>query len=80
MVVFASAGGSHQHPAWYLNLNAQPAVTVELGTETIAMTATELDRAERDAVYARQVAEMPQFGGYQEGNPRVIPAIALTRT
>jgi deazaflavin-dependent oxidoreductase (nitroreductase family) len=79
VVVFASAGGSHEHPAWYLNLKAQPAVTVELGTETVAMTATELDRGERDAAYARQVAEMPQFADYQEGNPRVIPAVALTR-
>lgn len=79
IVVFASAGGSHQHPAWYLNVKAQPAVTVELGTETVTMTAAELAGEDRDAVYARQVEAMPQFAGYQEGNPRVIPAIALTR-
>ena len=79
MVVFASAGGSHQHPQWFLNLEANPAVTVEIGTETVSATATVVDGAERDALYARQVAAMPQFAGYQEGNPRVIPAVVLTR-
>jgi deazaflavin-dependent oxidoreductase (nitroreductase family) len=80
MVVFASAGGSHEHPQWFLNLEANPAVTVEVGEETVAATATVVTGDERDTLYARQVAAMPQFAGYQEHNPRVIPAIALTRT
>lgn len=79
MVVFASAGGSPTHPQWFLNLEASPSVTVEVGTETVAATATVVAGDERDALYARQVEAMPQFADYQDGNPRVIPAIALTR-
>ena len=79
MVVFASAGGSHEDPQWFRNLVANPSVTVEVGTETVAATATVVAGEARDALYARQVAAMPQFAEYQEGNPRVIPAIALTR-
>src|SRR6266576_6578083 len=32
-VVIASKGGGPTHPDWYLNLRANPAVTVELGPE-----------------------------------------------
>src|SRR5947209_5309413 len=31
--VFAAAGGSPRHPAWYHNLIANPATTIEVGTE-----------------------------------------------
>src|SRR5689334_13803761 len=63
--VFASKGGSDSHPDWYRNLVANPAITVELGTETYSATARVLEGAERDEVYARQVAAEPQFGEYQ---------------
>lgn len=79
MIVFASAAGSHTHPQWFRNLEANPSVTVELGTETFPATATVITGEERDALYARQVEAMPQFAEYQKDNPRVIPAIALTR-
>ena len=79
-VVFASAAGSPAHPQWFLNLEANPSVTVELGSETVAMTARVVTGDERNALYARQVEVMPQFGGYQEDNPRIIPAIVLSRT
>jgi hypothetical protein len=36
--------------------------------------------ADRDRVYAKQVAEMPTFGEYQEKTTRVIPVVELVRT
>ena len=30
-IVVASQGGSPRHPAWYLNLQANPAVTIQVG-------------------------------------------------
>ena len=39
LYVFASKAGAPTNPDWFHNLVANPAVTVELGTETFAATA-----------------------------------------
>jgi deazaflavin-dependent oxidoreductase (nitroreductase family) len=80
LVVFASKGGSPTHPHWFLNLKADPHVTVEVGEETISAVATEVTGDERDALYARQAAAYPQFAEYQKDNPRLIPVVALERS
>ncbi|MEW6581768.1 MAG: nitroreductase family deazaflavin-dependent oxidoreductase [Actinomycetota bacterium] len=79
LLVFASKGGAPAHPAWYLNLRAHPAVTVEYGTDTFPAIATPLEGAERDAKYAEQASRYPQFGQYQQRTERVIPVVALER-
>ena len=47
-VIFASKGGSPTHPAWYHNLKAHPEVTIEVGAETVDVTAAEATGEERD--------------------------------
>ncbi len=79
IVVFASKSGADSNPDWYRNLVVHPRVTVEMGTETFAAEAVELTGAERDDVYARQVAAMPVFADYQASTTRVIPVVALDR-
>ncbi|MGU3498956.1 nitroreductase family deazaflavin-dependent oxidoreductase [Mycobacterium sp. C31M] len=78
--IFASKGGADSNPDWYRNLVANPAITVELGTETYAASARVLDGAERDEIYAKQVAAEPQFGDYQHKTTRVIPVVELVRS
>ncbi|AQT78144.1 nitroreductase family deazaflavin-dependent oxidoreductase [Mycolicibacterium litorale] len=78
--IFASKGGADTNPDWYHNLVAHPDTTVELGTETFAVTARVLTGSERDEVYAKQVAVEPQFGDYQRSTSRVIPVIELQRS
>jgi deazaflavin-dependent oxidoreductase (nitroreductase family) len=78
-VIIASKAGSPTHPDWYHNLKAHPDVTIEVGTEKVAAKATEVTGAERDELYARQVAVMPGFAEYAEKAGRVIPVIRLTR-
>jgi deazaflavin-dependent oxidoreductase (nitroreductase family) len=77
--VFATKGGSTRHPHWFLNLKANPDVTVEIGVETFEATAVEITGAERDEIYARQSALRPAFGEYQKGNPRTIPVVEIIR-
>ena len=77
--IFASKGGAPTNPDWYRNLEANPAVTVELGTETFTATARILEGAERDEIYAKQVDVEPQFGEYQRKTERVIPVVELVR-
>jgi deazaflavin-dependent oxidoreductase (nitroreductase family) len=77
-VVFASKGGAPTNPGWYHNLLANPQTTIEVGSETIAVVASEATGEERDRLFRAQVARSPQFGDYQANTPRVIPVIILT--
>lgn len=75
--VFASKGGAPQNPDWYHNVKASPSVTVEIGSETISATATEVTGSERDEIYARQAAADARFDTYQKATDRTIPVIEL---
>jgi deazaflavin-dependent oxidoreductase (nitroreductase family) len=77
--VFASKGGAPTHPHWFLNITANPDVTVEIGDETFEATAIEVTGAERDEIYDRQTEFRPQFGEYQRNNPRTIPVVEIIR-
>ena len=79
LYVFASRGGAPNHPHWYLNLVANPDVTVEVGSETYEATASSLESEEHDRIYAKQSAAFPQFGEYQEKTDRIIPVVTLVR-
>ena len=77
--VFATKRGSTSHPHWFLNLKANPDITVVIGVETFEATAVEITGAERDEIYARQCALRPVFGDYQKDNPRTIPVVEIIR-
>lgn len=79
VVIFASKAGAPTNPDWYHNLKANPSVTVEIGDETYTAIAEEVTGAERDRLYAAQVAVMPGFQAYADSTTRVIPVVALTR-
>ena len=79
LYVFASAHGSDRHPDWYYNLVANPDITIEMGTETLAVRATVLHGAERDAIFARHAARFPIFTEYERKLARTIPVIRLDR-
>ncbi len=81
-IVFASKGGHIFHPHWLHNLEDSPSATIEVGTETITVTATILrEGPERDDLWKRQVGLLPQFGEYEEktAGHRTIPVIVLRR-
>ena len=79
LLVYASKGGAPTHPDWYLNLLADPRVTLEVGTDRYRAIATPLEGEERDREFAAQVARNPAFGDYERGTDRVIPVVALAR-
>lgn len=79
-IIFASKQGADTHPDWYHNLLANPTATIEVGTETVAVDVEVVEGDERDALYATQATNWPQFGEYQAGTDRVIPVIALNRS
>ena len=77
-VIFGSKGGAPEHPAWYFNLKAGPDVEIEVGTETMAVTAGEASGEERDRLYNAMAAAVPAFSEYATKTERQIPVIVLT--
>jgi deazaflavin-dependent oxidoreductase (nitroreductase family) len=79
-VVCASNGGALTNPAWYYNLKAQPNVTIEAGTDTIPVQASEASGEERDRLFRTSVEHAPQLAEYEKHAGRPIPVIILTPT
>lgn len=77
--ILASKAGAPDNPAWFHNLMANPDVSDEQGTETIAARAVVLETDERDRVYADQARDVPQFDEYRKGTERKIPVVELPR-
>jgi deazaflavin-dependent oxidoreductase (nitroreductase family) len=74
--IFASKGGSPEHPAWYLNLVANPKTTIEVGDDTIEVVARVAEGDERDRIWAEQKRLMPGFADYEvKAAPRAIPVV-----
>ncbi len=77
-VIFASKAGAPTNPDWYHNLLAHPEVSIEVGDDTIDVTAAEAQGEERERLFATQAERSPQFAEYQRKTDRVIPVITLT--
>jgi deazaflavin-dependent oxidoreductase (nitroreductase family) len=79
LVIVASNGGSPAHPDWYYNLKANPAITVEVGTQTLTVVAEELDDVARAELWPRLIAESPAVAEHQAKTTRQIPVLMLIR-
>ncbi len=79
LYVFASKGGAPDNPDWYYNLVANPAVTVEIGTDTYAAQALVTPEPQRTLVYSKMAAKSPAFAEYAQKTARAIPVIELRR-
>jgi deazaflavin-dependent oxidoreductase (nitroreductase family) len=77
-VVFASAGGRPRNPGWYHNLLAHPDVAIEVGSETVAVSAGVAAAGERERLYRLQAERLPQFAEYERLADRTIPVVILT--
>jgi deazaflavin-dependent oxidoreductase (nitroreductase family) len=76
-LVVASNGGAPQHPAWYLNLEANPDVEIQVkgvNSRVRARTATPEEKAE---LWSIMTKEWPDYDRYQEKTDREIPVVVL---
>jgi F420H(2)-dependent quinone reductase len=73
----ASKGGDPAHPSWYFNVKANPAVTVQDGDKVAALTARELEGAEREQWWDLAVEAYPPYVEYQTKTTRQIPVFVL---
>ena len=75
--VVASMGGAPQHPVWYLNLVADPHVSLQDGPTLRDFTARVVEGDEKAAWWARAAEVWPSYDAYQANTDRVIPLVVL---
>ncbi|GAB3171485.1 deazaflavin-dependent oxidoreductase (nitroreductase family) [Micromonospora palomenae] len=78
-LVVASQGGAPQHPAWYLNLLADPEAEVQVGAETFAVRARTAGPEEKPRMWRTMTDIWPAYDGYQTRTDREIPVVVLER-
>ena len=75
VVMAASKRGSDKNPMWYLNLKANPKVSVQINKEVLDLTARDATDEERAKYWPRLVEMYPTYDDYQSWTDRVIPLV-----
>jgi deazaflavin-dependent oxidoreductase (nitroreductase family) len=78
--VVASKGGADEPPAWYLNLEADPNVEVQVLGDRFDARARTASAEEKPALWAKMVEVWPAYDEYQAKTSREIPVVVLERT
>jgi len=78
LVLIASKGGNPRHPAWYLNLRANPEVDVFLDGKTGRYTARDAEGEERERLWNMAVGVYSGYEKYRKrAGGRKIPVVVL---
>ncbi len=77
--IFASKAGAVTNPDWYHNLVANPGASVEVGTDTVAVTARVASAEERSPIWEKQKGDFANFAEYEDKTSRQIPVVILER-
>lgn len=75
VILVASQGGAANNPMWYLNLKANPKVTIQIKDEVLNLTARDATEAEKAEYWPKLVAMYSSFDDYQSWTDRVIPVV-----
>lgn len=76
-IVVASKGGAPAHPAWYLNLAAQPKVDVQVLDRKFRAVARTTSGAERQRLWQLMADIYPPYDDYRKMTTREIPVVVL---
>lgn len=77
LVVIASWGGRDNHPDWYLNIQSEPAATVQILGAKISVTAKTAAAADRTRLWEQVVTAYDGYQEYQSRTEREIPVVIL---
>lgn len=75
--VIASKGGAPAHPAWYLNLTANPQVHVQVAKDKFEAVARVAEGEERERLWNVMVDYYAPYTDYQASTERRIPVVVL---
>lgn len=77
-VVIASKGGMPDHPAWFLNLEADPNCELMVGARQVKAEARIAEGSERARLWKQMAIIYPPYDEYQErAGKRTIPVVVL---
>jgi deazaflavin-dependent oxidoreductase (nitroreductase family) len=71
-------GGMPQHPAWYLNLTANPHVEIQVRADRMPAQARTASSDEKPRLWQIMRDLWPNYDEYQSRTDRVIPVVVLT--
>jgi deazaflavin-dependent oxidoreductase (nitroreductase family) len=77
LLVVGSKGGAPRHPDWYLNLEADPEVDVQIGGEHRRLRARRTTADEAERLWPVVLARAPVYGRYRARTTRDIPLVRL---
>ncbi|HLY25270.1 MAG TPA: nitroreductase family deazaflavin-dependent oxidoreductase [Aggregatilineales bacterium] len=77
-LVVASNFGLPKDPAWYLNLQANPRISIQVGRKRLRVVAHTATPDERNRLWPVIVKNHPPFAGYQAATVREIPVVILS--
>ncbi len=80
VLVVASRGGAPNHPRWYLNLEADPNVEVQVKGDRFHAHARTATPQERPRLWDIVTKVFPDYLEYQTRTTREIPVVVLERT
>jgi deazaflavin-dependent oxidoreductase (nitroreductase family) len=75
VVLVGSQGGLPRHPQWYLNLQQDPQVEIQIGSLVRPMRTRTATPPERAELWPRLVALYRDFENYQSWTDREIPVV-----
>jgi deazaflavin-dependent oxidoreductase (nitroreductase family) len=76
-LLVASKGGSPQHPAWYLNLQADPEVEIQVKGDRMRARARTASPEEKRELWPIMTKEWPDYDNYQRKTDRDIPLVIV---
>jgi len=77
-VIVASNGGADRDPIWWLNLEANPAATIQVEGNTLRVTAREADDRERDRLWPLLENDNFFYKRHRANTARRIPIVILS--
>ncbi|NKS65146.1 nitroreductase family deazaflavin-dependent oxidoreductase [Rhodococcus hoagii] len=75
VILVASQGGLPKNPMWYLNIRANPEVTIQIKSRIRTMRARVATDEERAELWPRLVDMYADFDNYQSWTDRQIPVV-----
>jgi deazaflavin-dependent oxidoreductase (nitroreductase family) len=78
-LIVASKGGADTPPAWYLNLEAEPEVEVQVRGDRFKASARTATAGEKAELWPIMTKEWPDYDDYQKKTARDIPVVVLER-
>ena len=78
-LIVASKGGAPEPPAWYLNLQADPEVEVQVKGDRFRARARDATPDEKPEMWRTMAATWPAYDEYQSKTDRQIPVVVLER-